>query len=78
MNSLPDGYVPAIGDIVTFDNRRSGVRSKCVIAQIVTPTFYMNNPKSIGEHFILEFDLPVRISRLVKNKIVTVWEPQLM
>ena len=74
---MPEGYTPEIGDIITYDNRRSGIRNKCTIGEIVAPGFFKNKSDAPGNHFILEFDLPVRISRPVKgkNKVITVWEP---
>ena len=77
MKTMPEEYTPEIGDIITYDNIRSGIRNKCTIGEIVAPGFFKNKPDAPGNHYNLELDLPVRISRPVKgkNKVITVWEP---
>ncbi len=82
---MPAGYEPQVGDIVSFDNRKTGMRQSMTIGIIVENGFFLSPevepPKMRGPGFHNDFQIIVKVQRPIPNQknpkkinFTTVWE----
>ena len=67
-------YEPLIGDVITFEDKKTGIRGTCVIARI-EGLMFRSSPG--GQHFHGSHDLIFKAVRKVGNKHKVVFEPPL-